>query len=94
MQSAKADALRFQMDKFEVPFDDPEILRDGDTIEVHLDQEAVEVKEEPEAEGSGVSGEAKPYNEAPGALRPAESHMDEGEDQVRTRKQRKAKTQV
>ncbi len=28
------------MDNFEVPFDDPEILRDGDTVEVYLDQSA------------------------------------------------------
>lgn len=40
--SVSPEALHFQMDNFEVPFDDSEILRDGDTIEVHMDQSATE----------------------------------------------------
>ena len=33
------EKLRLQMDDFEVTFDDPEILRDGDTLEVYIAEE-------------------------------------------------------
>ncbi|KAJ9474143.1 hypothetical protein PHBOTO_004225 [Pseudozyma hubeiensis] len=39
MENIAQDALEFQMDSFEVP-NDPEILRDGDTVEVVVDPES------------------------------------------------------
>lgn len=37
--------LRLQMDDFEIPFGDPEILRDGDRIEVHANEAAAQAWE-------------------------------------------------
>ncbi|TKY89616.1 hypothetical protein EX895_001401 [Sporisorium graminicola] len=61
-----AEALQFQMDNFEVPFDDPEILRDGDTIEVHLDRsvpatEAAEAEATEEHPGAGDDNDHDAY---------------------------------
>uniref|UniRef100_V5ENR6 Uncharacterized protein n=1 Tax=Kalmanozyma brasiliensis (strain GHG001) TaxID=1365824 RepID=V5ENR6_KALBG len=59
LESTGPAALQFQMDNFEVPFDDPEILRDGDTIEVHLDQSAVAGPANSEAPSGGKKAKKK-----------------------------------
>ncbi|SAM84779.1 uncharacterized protein UBRO_06008 [Ustilago bromivora] len=35
------ERLVFMMDSFEVPFDDPEVLRDGDLVDVHLNPQSI-----------------------------------------------------
>ncbi|SPO28396.1 uncharacterized protein UTRI_04793 [Ustilago trichophora] len=40
MEASRWERLRFWMDGFEVPFDDADIVRDGDVLEVQLGEEA------------------------------------------------------
>ncbi|KAJ1024996.1 hypothetical protein NDA18_004282 [Ustilago nuda] len=41
MERWRSEQLVFMMDTFEVPFDDPELLRDGDLVDVYLNPQSI-----------------------------------------------------
>ncbi|SNX85767.1 uncharacterized protein MEPE_04476 [Melanopsichium pennsylvanicum] len=76
LQNTSSEHLVFQMDSFEIPFDDPEILRDGDTIQVHLDQRQVTSTAD-----QGEERSADTEEESNNAVREEQDDMDDGSDE-------------